>query len=72
MSGTAIRNKIGRRGKSSPVSEYECNLLRRYVSYNPDTGILFWKERPSEFNVWVRVKVGNKIGSLEGPGYLNF
>ena len=43
--------------------------LKKYVSYNPDTGVFTWKKIPPKTS---STKVGNEAGCDNGHGYLVF
>jgi hypothetical protein len=40
------------------------HLLKEYLSYNPDSGEIFWIKKPS-----VCVHVGQKAGTIDNEGY---
>lgn len=41
--------------------------IKYYFSYNPDSGVLYWKNKPSPK---ARVKIGNKAGTQHPDGYI--
>jgi len=43
------------------------DLIRRFIAYNPDTGILTWAEKPSRTST-----IGGVVGRNTGKGYLGF
>jgi hypothetical protein len=50
---------------NSSVSEDLNRALRRCVDYNPETGVLVWREKYSRFSP---IKVGSEIGSPNKSG----
>lgn len=42
-------------------------LIEEYLQYDSDSGLLFWKKKPSER---CRMKIGDKAGSKNASGYI--
>jgi len=50
--------------KNKPLPPLEA--LKEHFDYNPDTGIIIWKKKPSNR----RIKIGEAVGRDNGGGYL--